>query len=480
MVIIILTMEKKIKVIRQNVIDFLRKYNLLKEGNTLLAGFSGGADSLCLLDILYKIHEEYGFKLAAAHLNHNWRGDESAQEAAKAENYCNERNIEFHTEILPAGLPQTEDEARNRRYDFFNKTAVKISATAILTGHTRTDNAETVLYRIIKGTGIIGLKGIPETRHQKGLPSIYRPLLSGLSREDCLLYCSENALMPNFDPSNYNQKYLRNRIRHSLLPELSTYNTAIKDSLLRLSQIANESEEIIEEYLETIRKDVVLNHKTIDAKNFLKLSNSLKKRVLVDFLNKNDIEHTFERIENLFCFIKENSMSKSGKTFSVGKNLWFFVSSRELKIIDHIKTKKTDLVIPVMPGQESFHPDLDVGLKIEKWQDGVPEKFPLETADTVFADLSEGKGNLFLRTRRPGDIIQPFGMKKKTKLKKYLINKGIPKHMRDELPMLADEKEVLWVAGVGVSELLRVEKIPTHIIKIKRRHCDQHRWTIKL
>ena len=461
-------MEKKLEVIRQNVIDFLKKYELLKEGNILLVGFSGGADSLCLLDILYKIHREYGFKLVAAHLNHNWRGEESIQEAKKAENYCNDRNIEFHTETLPAGLPHTENEARNQRYIFLNKVAAKISALAILTGHTRTDNAETVLYRIIKGTGIIGLKGIPEVRQQEGFSPIYRPLLSGLLREDSIFYCNENALTQNVDPSNYNQKYLRNRIRHSLIPELRTYNSAVNDSLLRLSQIANESEEIIGEYMETIRKNVVLNHKIIDTKNFLKLSNPLKKRILVDFLGKNDVEHTFERIEDLFCFIEENSMSKSGKTFSIGKDLWFFVSSRELKIIDHTKAEKTDLVILVTPEQENFHPDLNVSLKIEKHQGEVPEKFPPETADIVFADLSRVKGNLYLRTRRPGDIIQPFGMKEKTKLKKYLINKGIPEYMRDELPMVADEKEVLWVAGVGISELLRVQSIPTHIIKIKR------------
>ncbi len=461
------TMENISEKIKQNITNFLQSHNILEENNILLVGFSAGADSLCLLDVLHKINTEYKFKLAAAHLNHNWRGEESQKEQEKAKNYCNQRNIEFYTKILPSNLPQTEEEARNQRYNFFNEITGAISATAILTGHTKTDNVETVLYRIIKGTGISGLKGIPEVRQQQGLPSIYRPLLN-LTRDDCIEYCRENSLEPNFDPSNYNEKYLRNRIRHSLIPQLKTYNNAVEESILRLSSIAGESEEIIEEYLYSAEKNTVLNNNILDTQSFLALSPAVKKRVLINFLAKNNVEYTYERIENLLQFIEENTVSKSGKTFSIGKNLWFFVSSKELKLIDHTKAEKTELSIPVKIGEENIHPDLGVNLKIEKWQNETPEKFPEETSYTVFADLENIKGDLYLRTRRPGDIIQPFGMQHKTKLKKYLINRGVPEHIRDEIPILANEEEVLWAAGVGISELLRVKEIPSHIITLKQ------------
>ncbi|OGI00772.1 MAG: tRNA lysidine(34) synthetase TilS [Candidatus Melainabacteria bacterium GWF2_37_15] len=420
--------------IKENTINFLKKYSLFDKNNVLLVGFSGGPDSLCLLDVLFQL----GLKPVAAHLNHNWRPEEALVEQEKARQYCNERNIEFYTETLPPGLPQTEEEARNQRYSFFNRITEKIHATAILTGHTATDNVETILYRIIKGTGITGLKGIPEKREQ-----IYRPLLN-ITRDECNAYCDENALSPSIDSSNYNQKYLRNRLRLSLLPEMRTYNPEVDTSLLRLSEIAREADEIIQE---CVKKTGILNN-VIKTQDFLNLSQPLQKRVLADYFTQNDIEYTFERINDLFCFIQENKQSKSGKTFTIGKNLWFFVSSKEMKLINKE---------PLAEFPE---------LKIKEWKDGVPEKFPEEAAHTIFADLSRVKQPIYLRTRKPGDIIQPFGMKEKTKLKKYLINRGIPQYQRDNIPLLVDDEEILWVVGIGMSELLRVEKIPTHVITV--------------
>lgn len=433
-------MQKVSLKIKEVVSIFLKKYNLFNEYNRILVAFSGGSDSLCLLDVLYKLD----LNPIAAHLNHNWRGDESSNEQKSAQTYCKERNIEFYTETLPPGLPQTEEEARNQRYLFLNKTAEKTGATAILTGHTRTDNIETVLYRIIKGTGITGLKGIPEKREQQSHPAIYRPILR-VTREECIKYCEENALSPSIDSSNYNQKYSRNRIRISLLPELQTYNPEVGAALLRLSEIAADSDEIISEYIE---KTDVLDD-VIHTQSLLKQSTALQKRILADFLTKNNVEHTFENINDLFGFIQENKKSKTGKTFSIGKDLWVFVSIKEVKLI----TKQAPSVMPV--------------LKIEDWLGDTPQTYPKETDNYIFVDLGGVQGPFYVRTRQPGDRIQPFGMKEKTKLKKYLINRGIPQYTRDNIPLMANDEEILWVLGVGISEKLRVKDVPTHIITLE-------------
>lgn len=400
--------------ITENVKTFLKKYELCNKNQTLLVGFSGGSDSLCLLDVLYKL----GLTIIAAHLNHNWRPEEARLEEERAGKYCRERNIEFYSETLPTGLPQTEEEARNQRYRFFNRIAEKSNATAILTGHTSTDNVETILYRIIKGTGISGLKGIPEIRKQEEDPAIYRPLL-GLTREDCIAYCEENSLSPSIDSSNLNQKYARNRIRLSLLPELRTYNPEVDQALLRLSEIAKEADTV-----------------------------GIEKRNILHFLAENNIEYSYKRINDLYNFIEENKTSKSGKTFSIGKEQWVFVSSKEMKLIN----KQPPAALPE--------------LKITEWTGGMPEKFPDEKSRTIYADLSSVKGDLSLRKRKPGDIIQPFGMKEKTKLKKYLINRGIPQHERDNISLLVNDEEVLWVVGIGISEMLRVKTTPTHVIEV--------------
>lgn len=451
--------------IRKKILNFLIKYNLTDKNQILLVGFSGGIDSACLLDVLLKLSEEYGFKLIAGHLNHNWRGKESKQEELQAKNFCEERKIEFYSKTLPENLPKTEEEARNQRYKFFNNLALKTNSTAIITGHTLSDQVETVLYRILKGTGIIGLKGIPEIRFQENFINICRPLLE-ISRQETVLYCEKNHIKPNIDSSNFEVKYLRNKIRLNLIPELKKYNTEVENAILRLSSISKDSEDIVEEYLSLINTDIYLKENIISTQKLLKLSEGLQKRILYDFLTKNKIEFNYEKIEENLNFIKENSGSKSGNTHSLEENTWLFVSLTEIRVINQITAEKITEIIPINPDGETFFPSLNTTFKISAYQKKSPVKFPKETENTAYIDLSKVKSPLFLRTRRAGDIFQPFGMENKTKLKKYLINKGVPEFKRDKLLLLATDTEILWVAGVGISELLRVNKIPTHKLEI--------------
>ena len=192
--------------LKDTVLEFLNKYDLLNK--TLIVGFSGGHDSMCLLDILFKLSQVHNFKLIAAHFNHNWRGIESKMEQDVCRHFCEERQIEFYTKTAALNMKQSEAVARAMRYDFFEKALNKYNADAFLTAHNKNDNAETVLYRVIKGTGVTGLKGIAEKRD-----NIYRPLLN-ITREEIDEYCEANELVPNNDSSNENTKYKRNFIRH--------------------------------------------------------------------------------------------------------------------------------------------------------------------------------------------------------------------------------------------------------------------------
>ena len=136
--------------------NFLEEYNLNNAENTFLVGFSGGYDSMCLLDILNNLSSKYGFKLVAMHLNHNWRGDESLQDEINCGKFCQANSIEFVSEIMAAPEKKDENSARDARYDYFSKCAQKYNNSVIFTAHNRSDNAETVIYRIAKGTGIKG------------------------------------------------------------------------------------------------------------------------------------------------------------------------------------------------------------------------------------------------------------------------------------------------------------------------------------
>ena len=127
---------------------------------TFIVAFSGGYDSMCLLDILYKL----GYDIVAVHLNHNWRGEESQKEQENCKKFAQANNIKYYTETLPDYIEKTETSARKARYDFFQRCAKKFNSNVIFTAHNFDDNAETILYRITKGTGTIGLQGIAENR----------------------------------------------------------------------------------------------------------------------------------------------------------------------------------------------------------------------------------------------------------------------------------------------------------------------------
>ena len=222
------------------IVEFLKEYNL--QDKTVIVGFSGGFDSMCLLDILSKVKdlpEFFDFEIIAAHFNHNWRGEESLKEQEICRLFAASRGIEFYTKTAPSTLRKTENDARIARYEFFEEAYEEYDADAVFTAHNKDDNAETVLYRIIKGTGVIGLRGISEKRKY-----FYRPLLRTY-RSEILEYCKENNLTPNEDSSNNNTVYQRNYLRHDVFPFLEKINPEVKDALNILAENATSDNKII-------------------------------------------------------------------------------------------------------------------------------------------------------------------------------------------------------------------------------------------
>ena len=147
------------------IIAFLNEYNL--NDKTIVVGFSGGYDSMCLLDVLSKIRQKEGFfdlNIIAAHYNHNWRGEEALKEQEVCRIFAASKGFEFVTKTAPAGIKKSENEARILRYEFFDEVLEDYDADAVFTAHNKDDNAETILYRVIKGTGLVGLKGISKKR----------------------------------------------------------------------------------------------------------------------------------------------------------------------------------------------------------------------------------------------------------------------------------------------------------------------------
>ena len=452
---------------KETVKNIIKKYVNISCESTFIVGFSGGWDSMCLLDIMNKLSQEYGFLLVAAHLNHNWRGKESELEKERCLAFCEENDITFISDTLAEGTKATELVAREMRYDFFKRCAEEFEADAILTAHTKSDNAETILYRIIKGTGLNGLEGIRELRDLAGY-KVIRPILN-FSRKDIEEYCIKNELYPNNDSSNSNTKYARNNIRHNIMPAIKIINPNIENSLITLADIAAGNNKVINELMENIEKQITIGEKWL-TQNFLILNAAIKQHFVYKMLVKNDIEPSFAKIQELINFIAENQKSKTGKTLSITNDLWLFVSNKYTYLVHADSYKKIEEELEIKTtGTHTLNDIYHLSI-IENNEK--PEKFPKAIGNSAYTDLENIDFPLTLRTRRNGDIIQPFGMQGKMKLKKYFINKNIPEHDRDKILLLCKDKEVLWVIGVGLSEKLRSKSIPKYRLELEITNND--------
>lgn len=438
--------------IEQTVKTFLEKYNIDKPEKVYLVAFSGGFDSMCLLNALKNSVKN---KIVAIHLNHNWRGEESDEEEQNCKNFCQKIRVDFYGEKLPDNTPKTETEARNARYEFFEKCAKKFGTDIIFTAHNKNDNAETLIYRIAKGTGINGLQGIVS---QRGI--YYRPLLE-TERKYIEKYCFDNNLTPNNDSSNSDKIHKRNLIRSDILPLLSKINPNITDSLNSLIHCAKEEEHIISEYIKLIENKILKEGK-YKTKDFLKLSEPVQMRIiynLVTPLVPQDYDRL--RIQTLLNFIKDNNTSKSGKICSVTTGYNLYVCEKYFELIQEKKHEKVSIKI----NKIGKYKDGRITVDIRKC-DSIPDITDKFSSRTVFVDLSAVDFDFELRNRKDGDIIQPFGMNGHQKLKKYLNSKKIPNHKKDELIFLVQGNEILWAVDLGLSDKIKVKTKPTHKIEV--------------
>ena len=277
----------------EKVLKTMQKYNMIKSGDTIVIGVSGGSDSMALLNILNNLKEKLNIKLYVAHINHMIR-EEADEETEFVKDFCAKINVEFFAKKVKVEEEAkkqrigTEEAGRNIRYEFFEEVAKRVGANKIATAHNNNDNAETVLMNLIRGTSISGLKGIEKVRDGRFI----RPIIE-CSREEIEEYCKENNLNPRYDKTNDENIYTRNKIRNLLIPFLKKeFNPNIIEGINRLSQIATEEEQFINKTVEKEYKKLSLtvnnNEKRIilDLKEFNKLDYAIKSKLILYTISK--------------------------------------------------------------------------------------------------------------------------------------------------------------------------------------------------
>lgn len=454
----------------EKVYDTVKKYNMLQKNDVVVIGISGGADSVSLFHFLYEIKEEYSLKLVGVHIHHGIRGQDADRDAEYVRQLCNKYNVDFelfkydiHSEAKKMRL--TDEEAgRKIRYEVFNSVLEKYGSGKIAVAHNMNDQAETLLMRICRGTGLKGLTGILPVRD-----NIIRPLIE-CSRESIEEYCKINHLQYQKDYTNEMDIYTRNKIRLKLIPMIKeNLNPSIIPVLSRMREMLQDEEDYIEiqakrayeECLNLKSKDKV----SVNIEKVSKYHKVIQKRIIRFALQElradlHDIE--FAHINDILSLMTKST----GKTINLTegikvcrqyKNLEFYSKKEEkLKPFSYdleksnreIEITEADLIVKTFFNEKNFN------------------KENFNNVYTKFFDCDKIIGNLKIRTRISGDKIYLKGIGTK-KLKDFFIDIKLPREKRDEVPIIAVENEVIWVVGYKVNEKFTADKNTKKILCIQ-------------
>lgn len=321
-----------INIVKNNIVE----NSLVKKGDKIVVAVSGGPDSMCLIDTLYRLKDELEFSILVAHVNHGIR-IESDLEKEYVEKYCKERNIPFF--YLKVDVPKLSKEkkiseetcGRMVRYDFFEKVRQENNADLIAVAHNLNDNIETILLNQIRGCGLKGLIGMDFKFN-----NIIRPLLT-IEKKDILVYNNELELHPCFDKTNEEDIYLRNKIRLQLIPYLKELNPNFVTNISRMRNILKEDNDFIEEYTNIVFDKVIIkidNSKIVfDFSKFMNEHKSIQKRIIRKIIEKKI--SNLDGIENIHVLdmIKLLNNNIKGKKYIIGNKFTIEIIKKNIAII---------------------------------------------------------------------------------------------------------------------------------------------------
>lgn len=436
----------------------IEKFSMIKKGDSVIVALSGGADSMALAFFLNSVKDEYGITLSAAHVNHGIRGAAADADEAFVKKFCENNGIALH--ILHADVPkiasetgETHEECGRRiRYEFFESID---EASLIATAHNLNDNAETLLFRIARGTGLKGICSIPPVRGR-----IIRPLIE-CSREEIERYCNDNKISYVTDETNLSDEYTRNYIRHEILPLFEKINPSFLASADRLIDTVREDEAFLSEQADLLFKKCENRDKysVADLKN---APECILKRTVASVIEKETgIKPERCHIDEIVGIIKNGGCVQicGGVNFRVRKGMLekFASYGENLDYSLYLTEGCTEFSSYFVNANIIYKKDLTDTQKIHK-----------QMLD-IFMDCDKIIGKLVIRNKRSGDTFSPSGFNGRKKLKKMFQEKGIPPEKRGCYPVISDDLGIVAVPGFGVSKRVYVNSDSQRIWKVKFR-----------
>ncbi|MDH5508173.1 MAG: tRNA lysidine(34) synthetase TilS [Anaerolineae bacterium] len=464
------------------------KTNLEQEGRlvktrALVVGVSGGPDSIALAHILKRLE----YRIVAAHLDHGLRS-ESAEDEAAVQQFAAKLGVDYRNARIDVGSYaadnglSVEEAARILRYEFLFEVAEEYEAQAVATGHNADDQVETVLMHMIRGAGLSGLRGM-QPRQMLAAWSTERPVVRPLLtvwRDDILAYCNQEGIKPVFDQSNLDQTFFRNRLRHELIPDLESYNPAIKRVIWRMGRALSGDYAALGEIVQEAWEDCVLEqgagYTAFSREKFVNKHEGVRRglaRKAMATLRPNLRDIDFEAVERFVHFAIDPPRSQQQdliaglRLIMEGERVWVAAWEADLPQMGwpQISSKSEKLGVP---GELRLPGGWLLTAGVVDMDEESREK-ALANADP-FCGWLDGKqiGDwLTVRSRQTGDRFQPLGMDgSAVKLSDFLINVKMPRRARDGWPLVFAGEQLVWVPGYRSGEGLRIRPTSQRVVKL--------------
>ena len=436
----------------REILNINKKYNLIENNDIIVVGFSGGPDSVFLVEMLKKLQHFFNFKIYLVHINHLLRGEDADSDENFSFEYAKKNNLEIFIKRIPVKeiakeIGKTlEEVGREERYKFFSEIYEKVRATKIATAHNKDDQIETFLFRLIRGTSLQGLEGIKIKNN-----NVIRPI-SEIYKKDILEYLNKNEIQYKIDKTNFENEFTRNSIRLDLIPFIEErYNIKFKDKIFSLIKEIRENNQNnslnLSDYTDSENRIILEKTKF--------LSNFNKKNLLSLFLNKKNIEVNRNKINEISSLIKNNGTKKIDldKTYRIVKDYTYL----------YIEDKKENCVInnnviQVKIPSEQIFDNFKITVSTVENLD-IPKQKNQYLLDAIYNDIIE------VRYRKEGDRIF-LGEKHSKKIKEIFIDQKIPKDIRDRLPIFLYNNTIFWIYNVKKAYIPKINKNENKLIKV--------------
>lgn len=450
--------------LKDEVAAVIRRHSMLKGGEKVLVGLSGGPDSVCLLYLLNKLRDEFSLTLHAVYVNHNLRPDETPREIEFCKDLCRSfgidlfvKSIDVKAYIKAHGLNKQEA-ARELRYRVFDETAFEAGADRVALAHNADDQAETLLMRLLRGSGPTGLSGIPVKRGK-----IIRPLI-GIERVAVEKLLDSENIPFVVDSSNLRTDYFRNKVRNHLMPVLKQFNPNLNSTLLNTISILRDEESYFDIIVtKTLMK--LISRKTEKRIELFLAPMEVMETVILRRVLRRAIAETrglrglgFAHMENIIDLVKKGRSGgrlyiPKGVRVIKGYSLLVITSEKPVRISDYELQPPGRLVIR------------EAGMVIDASFEEKAEE-PGDGRSSILLDGGMMNFPLKVRHRMPGDFFYPMGFGKRKKLQDFFVDEKAPRDERDGIPLILSGDDIIWIAGYRADERYKITQYTKKFLRL--------------